>query len=217
MRKVSYNIKLEKLSKMIAEKNIEYSWKYQDMTLSSTDIKKLINFPIKEIEMDFEDLKIDNLNSLNKVFLFMFRSYVTDNLIVKLTYAAKNYNLKPKVPYLDREFVEYLSTIDIKIKQKNSQNKYILREILKEYLPLKLLDRPKKGFATPAAQMLKSDSREFLDRYINEEKIKKEGIFNPYEVMKLKRDFLTSNSHYHAQNIWNILIFELWYEEWFSV
>ena len=213
----SKNVKYEKLSKMMAEKNIEYTWKYQDMTLSSSDIKKLINSPIKEIEMDFEDLKLDKFeDSIDRVFLLMFKSYVTDDLVVKLSYAAQNYNLKARLPFLDREFVEFLTKVDLKTKRKNSKNKYILRKIIKNYLPIELFDRPKKGFATPAAKMLKNDSKEFLDKIINEDKIKKEGIFDSNEVMKLKKRFLNSNSHYDSQNIWNILIFELWYEEWFS-
>jgi hypothetical protein len=55
-----------------------------------------------------------------------------------------------------------------------------------------------------------------LDTYVNSERIEKEGIFEVDEIMKLKERFLTSSSPYDVQNIWNILIFELWYEEWFS-
>jgi hypothetical protein len=55
-----------------------------------------------------------------------------------------------------------------------------------------------------------------VKKHINYEKIEKEGILNPKEVMELKEKFLNSNSYYDEQNIWNILIFELWYEHWFS-
>jgi hypothetical protein len=64
--------------------------------------------------------------------------------------------------------------------------------------------------------MLKNELRPFLDSYINKEKIEKEGIFNPEEIMRVKERFLNSNSYYDEQNIWNILIFELWYEHWFD-
>ena len=187
------------------------------MTLSFGIVKKLIIAPIHEKEMEFKDLKTNqSSNLLDKLFQLMFKSYVSDNLLTKFSFAGHAYQLSPKIPYLDRKFVEFLATVDVDIKQKNGTNKYILKEILQKYLPSNLINRSKKGFSVPAGAILKNESRALLDHYINEERLEKEGIFCIEEVMNLKTRFLNSNSYYDEQNIWNILIFELWYEHWFS-
>jgi asparagine synthase (glutamine-hydrolysing) len=146
----------------------------------------------------------------------MFKSYVSNNLLTKISYATNRYNISAKAPYLNKKFIEFLATVDVSVKHKNKKNKYILRKILQKYIPLDLIDRPKRGFSTPAGDILKDEHRALLDNYINRDRLTKEGIFKPEEIMKLKDSFLNSRSVYDEQNIWNILIFELWYEYWFS-
>lgn len=217
LKPFSMRTRYAKLSKMLKQKNIENIWKYKDITLSFSIVKKLIIAPVCEKEMEFKESQTGSSTGLlDKLFPLMFKSYVSDNLLTKFSYSAAAYQLTPKVPYLDRKFVEFLATVDVKVKQKNGTNKYILNKILQKYLPSKLIDRPKKGFSVPAGSMLKKESRALLDTYINEERLNKEGIFRVDEVMALKKRFLNSDSHYDEQNIWNVLIFQLWYEHWYN-
>ncbi len=217
LKPFSIRTRYAKLSKMLKQKNIENIWKYKDMTLSFGIVKKLLISPVYEKEMEFKKIQSKpHVHLLDKLFPLMFKSYVSDNLLTKFSYAAGAHQLSPKVPYLDRKFVEFLATVDVDVKRKNGTNKYILHKILQKYLPSKLIDRPKKGFSVPAGKMLKTESRALLDTYINEERLRKEGIFRPDEVLNLKERFLTSDSHYDEQNIWNVLIFQIWYEHWFS-
>jgi asparagine synthase (glutamine-hydrolysing) len=217
LKPFSKDIRCSKLSKMMKQKNIENIWNYKDMTLSFATVKELIIPPICEKEMVFKDVHTNaSSNLLDKLFPLMFKSYVSDNLLTKFSFAAHAYHLSPKVPYLDRKFVEFLATVDVKVKQKNNTNKYILNKILQKSLPISLIDRPKKGFSVPAAKIVKNELKEILDRYINEERLKKDGIFRVGEVMALKERFMSSSSYYDEQNLWNIFIFQLWYEHWFS-
>jgi len=204
-------------SKMLEQKNIEDILNYKDMTLFFDKASKLIKAPIQEQPMDFSDSNLNPASHhLDKIFPSILKSYVNNNLLPKVSFAARAYHVSVKIPFLDRKFVEFLATVDLKLKQKNSTNKYILNKILNKYLPNKLIDRPKKGFSVPAGEILKNELRYILDQYINEERLTKEGIFNPNEVMKLKKIFLNSNAYIHDKNIWDILIFQLWYEHWYK-
>jgi len=206
-----------KWSYMLEQKNIENVIKYKDIVQNFNAVDKLIKAQIKQRDIEFDSTHINhNSHYLDKIFPLMLKSYVSNNLLTKIHFATKYFNLKPKVPYLDRKFVEFMAQVDVDIKRKEDTNKYILRKILDKYLPSKLIDRPKKGFDVPIGLLLKNELREFLDQYINRDRIVKEGVFEVDEVLELKRRFLNSNSYYDEQNIWNILVFELWYEEWFS-
>ena len=212
----SKRTRYEKLSNMMKQKDIEKIWKYKNVTLSFSIVKKLIISPISEQEMDFKDLKFnEESHILDKFFPLVLKSYVSDDLLTKISFATKAYHVTPKAPYLDKNFVEFLATVDLNLKQKDGKYKYILSKILEKYIPNSLLERPKKGFSVPVGEMLKNELKPLLDRYINEDRLAKEGVFKPHEVMHLKKLFLNSNSYYDEQNIWNILIFQVWYEHWF--
>jgi len=207
----------EKWSKMLEQRNIENVIKYKDITQNFDTVDKLIISPLKERNIDFSDSKIDPFSHyLDRIFPLVIKSYVVNNLLPKIYFSTNHYNIQPRVPYLDRKFVEFLAQVDIDIKQNFCINKYILKKILQKYIPSELIDRPKKGFDVPVGELLKSELRDILNLYINRERIEKEGIFKVDEVLELKKRFLHSNSYYDEQNIWNILVFELWYEEWFS-
>ena len=217
LRPLAFNIKYLKWSKILKEKNIENTLIYEDMSLSFKGVKKLLKSKPKERKIEFDNTVFNpSLHRLDKIFPLLIKSYVSNNLLPKIYFATTAYKLTPKLPYLDRKLVEFLATVDICTKHQDKINKYILHKILQKYLPTKLIERPKKGFEVPVSAMLKNELRPFLDSYINQDRIEKKGIFNPQEVMRLKERFLNSNSYYDEQNIWNILIFELWYEHWYD-
>jgi len=206
-----------KWSQMLSQKNTENIIKYKDITLDFEAVNRLITSPLKERSIDFSDSNITpSSHYLDKIFPLVIKSYVSNNLLPKIYFSTNYYNIQSRVPYLDRKFVEFLAQVDIDIKRKFGINKYILKKILQKYIPSELIDRPKKGFDVPVGDLLKNELRDILDLYINRERIEKEGIFEADEVLELKRRFLNSNSYYDEQNMWSILVFELWYEEWFS-
>ncbi len=206
-----------KYSKMLQERHVENILKYKDTTLTYEGVKKLLKVKTNELTMDFSDFLINPASHhFDKIFPFILKSYVSDNLLNKIYFAANSYNLVPKEPYLDKKFVEFLAQVDFDIKHKDNTNKYILKKILKKYIPAGLIKRPKKGFSVHIGDMLKNELRDELDYYLSIDRIEAEGIFDPYEVLKLKKRFLKSNSYQDEQNIWNILVFELWYEYWFD-
>jgi asparagine synthase (glutamine-hydrolysing) len=214
MPKSTRNIKW---SAMLKERNIENVIKYKDIIQNFDAVDKLIKADIVKRDIEFDNSNINSSSHyLDRIFPLMLKSYVSNNLLSKIDFATKYYNLKPKVPYLDRKFVEFMAQVDVGVKRKSDMNKYILKKMLDRYIPTELIDRPKKGFDVPIGSLLKNELRDFLDLYINRDRVEQEGIFDVDELMAMKSRFLNSNSYYDEQNIWNILIFELWYEEWFS-
>ncbi len=207
----------EKWANMFAEKEIAHILKYKDITLSFSDIQKLLLVEMKEQPLDFSDTHFTtSTHYIDAIFALILKSYVSDNLLTKITSASHYYNHAVSMPYLDTKVLTFLAQVDYNLKSKNGTNKYILKQILSQLLPSSLIERPKKGFSVPVAKMLKNELRTLLDDYINPERIQEEGILNVDEVMKIKSQFLASDSYYDEQNIWNLLIFELWYDEWFN-
>lgn len=56
------------------------------------------------------------------------------------------FNIKPLLPFLEKEVVELAIKISPRLKIKNGVQKYILREVFREYLPKEIVERKKKSF-----------------------------------------------------------------------
>ena len=75
------------------------------------------------------------------------------------------------------------------------------------------MDRPKKGFGLPIDQWLRSDLKGFLLFYLDHQRIKNAGIFDPTIVSRLRDDYLKGSS-VNKNKVWYLLVFEMWREKW---
>ena len=57
------------------------------------------------------------------------------------------HSLEVRVPYLDKEIVEFVERLDASFKVHHGRGKWIHREICKQFLPYEVVRRKKGGFA----------------------------------------------------------------------
>ncbi|NIT14600.1 MAG: asparagine synthetase B, partial [Candidatus Dadabacteria bacterium] len=99
------------------------------------------------------------------------------------------------------------------LKYKDGQTKYILKKVLEKYIPRSLWDRPKHGFASPVYYWLRGELKPLVKEYLGEDRIKREGIFDPKTVSWWVNKFLKDKS-LNFERIWYLLMFEMWKEKW---
>jgi asparagine synthase (glutamine-hydrolysing) len=74
-------------------------------------------------------------------------STLPDELLMYADKLSMAHSLEVRVPYLDREVVEYVQRLDAKFKVRNASRKWLHRRVCAEMLPANILRRPKRGFA----------------------------------------------------------------------
>ena len=84
--------------------------------------------------------------STEKQALFDLDNYLINDLLVKVDRASMYSSLEVKVPILDHRIIEYTLNLSNKLKIHKGTQKYILKEVLYEYIPKSLMERPKWGF-----------------------------------------------------------------------
>ncbi len=180
---------------------------------SQKELSKLVN---KEYENqillndDYNDL-LRPLNAAEQQALFDLHYYLPDDLLTKVDKASMRYSLETRVPLLDHRIVEFALNLDSDLKIKNGNAKYLLKQVLYDYVPQSIFDRPKWGFGIPLVKWLKADLNFLMDDYLSEELIKKAGFVNFSIVENLIKRFNTNNEDYLYNRIWVLICLHRWY------
>jgi asparagine synthase (glutamine-hydrolysing) len=86
-------------------------------------------------------------DELGGLQLLELRSSLPDELLMYADKLSMAHGLEVRVPYLDRELVEYVQRLAAGLKVRNGSRKWIHRRVCREYLPSHVLKRKKRGFA----------------------------------------------------------------------
>jgi asparagine synthase (glutamine-hydrolysing) len=119
------------------------------------------------------------------------------------------HGLESRVPLLDKSIVELAATMPADIKFKNGDMKHVFKNIVKPYLPEKILNRKDKmGFPTPLNQWLGGEASDFIKDIFSTSKAQSRELINNDLVLK----GLSSEGEY-SRKIWGLLCLEIWQQE----
>lgn len=161
--------------------------------------------------MSFYKPKIEqrNINSKEEQSLFDFNHYLKDDLLVKVDRASMKYALEVRVPLLDYRIAELAFNLSPKLKHTNYCDKYLLKQVLYDYVPSSYFNRPKWGFALPLNYWLKNELSPYIEEYLNPEKIKKQNLLDAKQVEKILTKYKSGDDYLYGR-IWNLLMLEMW-------
>jgi len=183
------------------------------------DLYELTPYSSKELSNStyFEDTfsRLRSLNSVTQMMAVDFKVYLADDVLTKLDRATMSVSLEGREPFLDHRLVEYVARLPLSFKYRNGKGKYILRKVLYKYVPKELMERYKQGFSVPLYEWFrKPELSRLLTEYLNEDRIKRDAIFNTDTVNGLLKSYLDGTS-VNANKLWSLLMFEMWRERWF--
>ena len=146
------------------------------------------------------------------VMLMDLRMYHPDDILVKVDRTAMAVSLETRVPFLDKDVVEFAWTLPLEYLREGDTGKLVLRDVLYRYVPKEIMDRPKKGFSIPIKKWLRDDPqlRSWAEDLLAEDKLRSQGLLNPEIVRRIWTDF-TEKGIWRIQ-IWYILMLQAWYE-----
>ncbi len=157
-----------------------------------------------------------SLNAKEKQALFDINYYLPDDLLVKVDRASMRFSLETRVPLLDYRIVEFALNLSPTLKVKNGVQKFLLKELLYDYVPKSFFNRPKWGFSIPMDKWLKTELRYLIDEYLSETKIKEAGFLNYQEAYRVINQYLNSNISYLYYRVWDMLCLHRWYFDTFK-
>jgi asparagine synthase (glutamine-hydrolysing) len=150
---------------------------------------------------------------LSKLIYLYAKTYLHDDILVKVDRASMACSLEVRAPFLDVELVEFLCRVPSRLKLHRLDTKHLLKRAMADVLPSGVATRAKKGFGIPVAAWFKGELREALQDELSPERIRTQGLFEPAEVNRLVSEHLSGRRD-HRKSLWTLFVFQLWHRRW---
>jgi asparagine synthase (glutamine-hydrolysing) len=168
--------------------------------VSSRDSFELLFDKYNEAEAD---------NFLDKTLYADVMMYLPDDLLVKVDVASMANSLEARSPFLDHEFMEFVARIPAELKLKGLTTKYILKEALRGILPDEVLFREKMGFGVPLDHWFRNDLKDMTYDILLSDRAVQRGYLKKEAVRRILDEHVSNRWNWQNQ-IWNLLMLELW-------
>jgi asparagine synthase (glutamine-hydrolysing) len=145
---------------------------------------------------------------LSRIQYVDMKTYLTDDILVKVDRASMANSLEVRCPLLDHKLMELVAQIPSNLKLRNGHGKYIFKKSLEKVLPPQVLQRRKQGFAVPVTEWFRGELKE----------IGYEALFRKGDDV-LDQRFLQTCWKQHQSGyrdwsplLWSALMFRTWEE-----
>ncbi len=142
-------------------------------------------------------------------------SYLPDDILVKVDRASMAVSLEVRVPLLDPDVFSFAWSLHPEDRVKDGIGKWPLRQVLNRYVPSHLVDRPKMGFGVPINKWLREDLRTWASELLDSQLIREQGYFHAEPICRMWEEHESGNAD-RSTELWPVLMFQAWLQEWHS-
>jgi len=214
-KKYNFTTRYEKMRLIWKEKDPIASVKYISQYITENEVESFLGKSFEKYPTFFDDGNqlVHHDGIINRLLAVDYKTFLVDNNLVKVDRATMSVGLEGREPMLDHRVIEFLSQLPSSYKIRNGVNKWLLKEIVHRHIPKELMERPKRPFIAPLMVWFRKDLQEQLKYYLSEKSLSATGVFDPSPIIKLRDDYLAGKK-VNYQKLWQVLIFQLWYNQW---
>ena len=178
---------------------------YTQRGKENRSIQHTSNYLLKQFEV-VQKLAGDNLSQTDYVTI---KSYLPEDILVKVDRASMAVSLEPRSPFLDHVVSEFAASIPPEMKMNHKRTKIILRQYAQSQrlIPDQILERQKQGFGIPLENWFADELKVILEKLL----LGRESTIRTYireayiEALVKDRSNVVS-----AQRLFCLIMFELW-------
>jgi asparagine synthase (glutamine-hydrolysing) len=163
--------------------------------------------PWEAVDTSYE--QATGASSLERLLHLDLKTYLGDDILVKVDRASMACSLEVRTPFLDHRVVEMAARIPPSLKLRGTRGKYLLKKAIAPQLPREITRRGKKGFGLPVAHWLRGPLRELLLDTLGSGGAASTGWFKQDVVDQLIDDHLSGRRD-RRKLLWTLLMFRWW-------
>jgi asparagine synthase (glutamine-hydrolysing) len=200
----------------------ERYWRWAGYANANESLK-LFNAATREkiVVQEFESRKKEILkhigqdHAMNSILRTDLELVLPNDMLMKVDLMSMANGLEVRVPFLDFEVVNFISTLPDEFKIDKTIRKRILQDAFRDFLPKELYNRPKKGFEVPLLKWFRREMKSMItDDLLSKERIESQGIFDYPEIDRLKRQLFSRNPGDVHARIWGLIVFQWWMKKY---
>jgi asparagine synthase (glutamine-hydrolysing) len=186
---------------------------YRNMGFSSSALRELLpdeTFYLSPI-VEHQHAIIEGLANSEAIFDVLLHASVKTRLVndylVKTDRATMFNSLELRTPFIDKELVDFASTIPYHFLMKDGENKYITKKIAEQYFSKDLIYREKQGFGIPIGQWMREGWKSQFEEVLFDQ----QNLIpiNYRYVEKIWNEHLSEQKD-HTHRLWILYVFHKW-------
>jgi asparagine synthase (glutamine-hydrolysing) len=152
---------------------------------------------------------MEKTSLLTQLLYLNFKTYLPDDLLVKMDRMTMANSLEGRSPFLDRELIEYAFTIPDNLKLKGFNTKYNLKQTFRDILPKEVMHRGKMGFGVPLGTWFRTKLKSYMEEHLISDNPMIYTYLNAKEIKRIF-DEHQNGVRDHGLKLWLFLSLELW-------
>ena len=147
---------------------------------------------------------------MDQIFYVDMKTQLVDEYCYWTDFLSMAASVEARVPFLDHEFIELVTSIPAKVRSRKDDLKYLFKRALSKLLPKDIFTRPKGGLSLPLDSWLRNGLCNLTEDMLSKHQIEKRGYFNPEYVSRLMSDHIKGKRD-NTYKLWVLITFELWH------
>jgi asparagine synthase (glutamine-hydrolysing) len=165
--------------------------------------------PLLEWRRLYDDAPVHD--RLSRLLYLDTKTYLNSDILTKVDRMSMATSLEVRVPMLDHELLEWVTSLPVELKFRDGVRKHVLKKLAERLgIPSALLHRKKQGFQLPLVEWMRNEMKTKFWGILLEPRTLDRGYFKPQAVRALIDEHLRGRRN-RSGMLWRMLVLELWH------
>ncbi len=147
----------------------------------------------------------------SQMMKFDFRTYLPEDVLVKVDRMSMAHSIESRVPLLDNRVIDFAARLPADMKIRDGRRKALLKDVASRLLPPEIVHRRKQGFGVPVGVWFRGTLRETFGDVLGSQRARERGYFRRPFIDRVLQEHL-SGVRDHTMRLWQLVVLELWHQ-----
>ena len=187
-------------------------WDHEESVLKEIYTDEFRQKELAKVELEFFELTdaFTDSSTMDQVFGIEFMTKMVNDYLWTEDRMSMSNSVEERVPFLDRDLVDFAFSIPADLKIKGGRKKSLLRSAMAPLLPKEIVEKKKWGFTMNPYLQFQKDLKQTIEKILTKEFVENQGIFN-YSYIRSILDYKPNPKlRWHYNFLWILTGLAIW-------